>query len=361
LIALIAARTFLVFLLIALDFPPTPDHNGWFFHHGGDEYLYFTLAKSLVDLRPVQSMYPLGFPMILAPLIYLFKATVPNDILIPSVVINALIMFNLSIILVALIAEKLTRNKLISLLSATLWTFFPYLSLLMINRYEFIHLMCVQELSDPPSMFFSVLATYIFLLSRERNGRLLAVLAGAMIGFASLIRISNLLLVAVFIFMLIYEKRFKNLAYVAVTAFLVFSPQLIYNSLFFGSPLAFGYQYYLEPGLIETGGHLVFSLAYFPSFFARTIIQTPLVFLSALLGSILLYTYAKRKIETIMLLCWQLSYQVFYSFYWYSEWTMWRFIMPAIPALCVLASSFVLIFDERKVQSIMRILKLRHP
>lgn len=342
-------------LLITYDLPPTPSHNGWYFHHGGDQTAYFDLAKSLVELNPIPTVKPLGFPLLLTPFIYFFGANEPNDILVPTIILHAFIMFNLSIILVALIAERLTKNKLISLSSATLWTFFPYLSLLMVNRHEFIHLMCVQELSWPPSMFFSVLAVYLFLLSREKEGKLYPILTGAVIGLASLIRIANLLFAAMFILILLYEKRFKTSAYTAITAFLLFAPQLAYNFYFFGSPLCFGYQYYSALGLAKVR----FSLASFPRVFITTIAQAPLIFLSALLGSILLYTYAKRKEETIFLLAWQMPYMIFYCFYFASQWVMWRFIMPTIPALCILASSSLLIVDKKKVRFVIKELKSR--
>lgn len=359
LIALIATRTFMLVLLIILDLPPTPSHDGWYFHHGGDEDSYFALAKSLVQFNPVRSVKTLGFPLMLTPFIYLFGANGPNDILVPVVILHAFIMFNLSIILVALIAEKLTKNKLISLSSAALWTLFPYF-LLMINRYEFVHLMCVQELSEPPSMFFSVLAIYLFSLSREKGGKLYPILTGAVIGLASLIRLPNILFAASFILMLLYEKKFKTSVYIFITALLLFTPQLIYNFYFFGSPFCFGYSYYFAHGLEETYGYPVFSLAYFPPLFITTIAQAPLIFLSASLGAILLYTYAKRKEETIFLLAWQLPYLIFYCFYFASQWVMWRFIMPSIPALCILASSSLLIVDKEKVQFLLEKLSFLH-
>ena len=117
----------MVFLLMQ-DVPHTGvTMDGWWFKHGGDERVYFDLAKSISRLNPQKSIATLGFPLFLAPFIYFTGATQVEDILKPVFIVHAFLLFSLSIVLTALIAKKIFQNRIIGSICAGIFTFHPYI------------------------------------------------------------------------------------------------------------------------------------------------------------------------------------------------------------------------------------------
>lgn len=148
---------------------------------GGDEEEYFKQAIGLAEFQKVDNAcYALGFPLLLVPFIWIWQANTLRQILVPVMIFHSWILFGLSIILIALIAERLTKDRKIAIFSAGLWTFFPYFILILVSisgRIEIggiwmAHYMWTQVLSDPPSTFLIILSIYIYILfaSRRRSG-----------------------------------------------------------------------------------------------------------------------------------------------------------------------------------------------
>src|ERR1041385_3490311 len=88
----------LVVALFFFDIIHDPNHQPgrFIFHHGGDENDYFALARSLLTGTPIDSKYPLGYPLLLIPWIIAFRATIPSDVIQPVALFSALVMFPLA-------------------------------------------------------------------------------------------------------------------------------------------------------------------------------------------------------------------------------------------------------------------------
>jgi len=258
LILLILIRTVMV-LLSMQDIPHSGvKEGGWWFEPGGDEIQYFALAKPISQLNLVSSRVTLGYPLFLAPFIYLTNAQDIKDILKPIFIIQAFILFSLSIILVALIAKQLFQNLRIATLGAGIFTFFPYIFYIIFHHLgpyypemglyrgemAFISLNWLQVLSDPLSAFLVFLCFFLFFreLEREKPRPSFLILLGILSGFSALVRIGNILLPAVITFVCLLKKKFKEAITISSFSFLTFLPQLIYNQKFFGHFLKFGYE-----------------------------------------------------------------------------------------------------------------------
>ena len=121
--ALVVLRILMVAGFVA-DIPPI-QHTGWQFHcGGGDQILYFNMAQSFAALSPIKEKYPVGFPLLLTPLVLFFKPAVWQDLVMPVVMFHTMLAL-ISIYLVGYITKALTKSTSLSILSALLWTFFP--------------------------------------------------------------------------------------------------------------------------------------------------------------------------------------------------------------------------------------------
>lgn len=101
-------------------------------------------------------------------------------------------------------------------------------------------------MSDNLSAFLVFLCFFLFFLEFKKQkprGNYL-ILLGILAGFSALVRVGNALVVPIFSLGFFLEKRIKEGFLVGAFFFFTFLPQLIYNFLFFGSPLRFGYEVY---------------------------------------------------------------------------------------------------------------------
>ena len=161
-----------------------------------------------------------------------------------------------------------------------------------------------------------------------------------------MIRVSNavIILAAAFVIFL-YElsKKYKKLFFYGLFAVLGFLPQFIYNFVFFGSPISFGYQkeYYtswVAAGAVRRGMwgvenffHLItkaidYSFLAVPAFF--------MIFAVILLGFIYIRKINKRS--ALIAVLWFILPVLFYIFFETGQTTM-RYYIPAIPPFVILS------------------------
>lgn len=332
---LILIRTIMVFALIN-GVPETPWHHGWYLYHGGDQIEYFRLAYSIALFNPVSSQYPMGLPLLLVPLIYLFNATTFQDILAPGVILHSVVLFNLSIILVALITKTLFKNKLIAIISAILWTILPYLvylTLIIIN----------PIMADPPSVFFILLSVYLYLLSKKKK-EAYPIMTGISVGFSMLIRLTNMIMPIFFVFAYIYHKKYKYALYFAIATLLVFSPQLIYNYYFYNMSPTFGYGQTQIISFNDSSTSSIIKIEFFYKFLNQILKDKYLPLLAIGLFFLILSfisSYKKNLKSTIFLSLWILTYTIFYSFSAFGFLDPIRYLMPIYPAVIILISSLI--------------------
>lgn len=355
------------------DIPPTGvTMDGWWFPHGGDEREYFNLAKSITELDLIQEKQTLGYPLFLAPFVYLADAKTIKDIVQPLFIVQAIILFALSIILVSLIAERIFQSRIIGVISGGIFTLFPYLFYLLLyclgsiypqftaysllqGPIEFISINWFLMIADPLSAFLIFLCFYLFLkeLDKEKPRRSLLILLGILSGFSVLVRIANILIVAIFALAWLLRKRIKEMFLAVIVPFLILLPQFIYNQKFFGSPITFGYQTYGDYsnifGLFSFQRWLeLYETIYFKSPILIYLLPFLIIFLA--LGA--RYLMKINKIMAAVLIFWLLSFFIFYISYAYvgeGGYLALRFFIPIIPPFIFLSiASFLHIFQWLK-------------
>lgn len=356
------------------DIPPTGVKlGGWWFNHGGDEQEYFSLAKSIADLDLIQGRQTLGYPLFLAPFIYFTGADNMKDIAKPLFIIQAFILFSLSIILVSLIAEKIFQSRIIGVISGGIFTFFPYLFYFFLyclgciyprfeaysliqGPIEFISMNWLLLITDSLSAFLVYFCFYLFLKESDKeNPKVsLLILLGILSGFAALVRIANILIIGIFALVWLLRKRIKEFFLVVAVPFFILLPQFIYNQTFFGSPLTFGHRVYSGYSNIFALFSFyrwfgIFEAVYFKAPILIYILPFLVIFLS--LG---VWRFMKiNKIIAIVLLWWFFSFFVFYAAYasypGEEGYVAFRLFIPIIPPfIFLILASFLHIFKRLK-------------
>ena len=207
-------------IALLYGFPQKGNYQGGYFYLG-DEDEYFRLAFSLSRFNPVDSYRTLGFPILLLPFIWLSQAKSHSQLFLPVAIFHACILAPISIVLIALIAKKLTQDIKAALISSALWTFFPYLV------YLFVHTstsfckdvpaqrmtcqMWLQALSDPPSTFLVLMAIYAFIISLGRKNIIYPFFTGLSFALAILVRPGNIGLATLFLSFYLFKRRLKHL------------------------------------------------------------------------------------------------------------------------------------------------------
>lgn len=323
-----------------------PGHVLWF-HQGGDTWGYYAQMEALATGVFQPNKYPLGFPLLTLPLYTLLQPTHHNQLVEPVSAFWGVLMFPLGQLTLAYLADKLTGRRTIALLTVWLWTGLALLSwavLAVIWNSEMaeiisVHLPWVQMLSDGPATLFTLLAVLVYWLARSHDFALRWVLLlGAILGILMLIRLTGALTVGTIGLLLLLERRWRPALLVGVVTMLVFSPQMIYNTVFFGSPLTSGYSV-----LDELPPQGLFSPVYLGQALNAVWTRLGIWTVAALAGGVLLLgwllrcTYRRMPLLAGLIILWIVPYLLLYSLYYYS-WVggFLRFLMPIYPAFCLL-------------------------
>ncbi|MBA7702252.1 hypothetical protein ES703_111012 [subsurface metagenome] len=367
LISLVLIRITMVLFLMQ-DIPHTGvELGGWRFYPDGDEGTYFNFAKPMSQFRLVEGrQMPMGFPLFLAPFIYFTKAETIEDVLKPIVIVHAFLLFSLSIVLIGLMAKRVFRSKIIGSICAGIFTFHPYIFYLFFRHLGpyypeaelfrgevgFLGLNWLYISSDPLSAFLVYLCFFLFFIGLVKNNPKysLLMLVGILSGFSVMVRISNILIVGIFILGWLLRKRIKEAVLIGGFSFFTILPQLIYNYIFFGSPLKTGYQVYLShyPNVFS-----MFSLARWPIIFEKAnfyipgfIFLLPFFIILLILGT--RYLLKKDKIIGLIIVFWFFAYFLFYGS-WIEAGIQPRFFIPAVPPLIfITVAAFLWIFSKIK-------------
>ncbi|MFH1048242.1 MAG: hypothetical protein V1732_01110, partial [Patescibacteria group bacterium] len=216
-----------------------------------DEVNYFNLGQSFVKLSPIANVANIGYPLFLAPIIYLTGATDIIGITRSVFVIQAFLFFSLAIVLVALISLEILKKKKLAIFSAFIFTICPFIlfGILKLANFPraipvFHYQMWISIAADYLSAILVYSGFYLFIKKFNRNnlGFIGVVLIGALISAAALVRVANILYLPLIFLILIWLKKYKESFVFGLASFLIYLPQWIYNFHFFGSPLVYGYR-----------------------------------------------------------------------------------------------------------------------
>ena len=367
-IGLIAIRFLLVFLLMN-NVPFTDMQSGGFRPNFGgsywpDEVHYFELAQSFAKFTPVANVANIGYPLFLAPIVYLTGAAGPEDIAKIVFVIQAFLFFSLAITLTAVIGLEIFKNRKLAIGAAVLFTAYPYLffGILQLANFSravpaFHYQMWINIGADYLSAVLLYLGFYIF-IKKYNSGNIslfFASLVGAIIAASALARVANILYWPLIFIILFYLKKYRESIGFGAVSFAVYLPQWIYNLYFFGSQLTYGYR------IKELSGHGLgtkiigdwFSFGNAAIFFKQIWLNLPaLIWILPILVFILILgfkvLFLKNKVSALVLGFGALLNIGFYVFFVDAQ-SQLRYFIPAIPPLIVLfISGIIKIYGFRK-------------
>ncbi|MCA9911779.1 MAG: hypothetical protein KC496_00455, partial [Anaerolineae bacterium] len=204
-----------------------------------------------------------------------------------------------------------------------------------------IHMTWAQMLSDGPTAFFTLLAAWWYIRTRQGAYRARdVILLGVLLGFIGMLRFTGLLIAFVIGGLFLLEKQWTKLVLLVAVSLLAFAPQMLYNLHFFGSPLTTGYT-----ALDRLPPDGLFSLTYLLDALAKIWERLGLltVILAILgMGGMGAVLWRLRWVPGLLVGGWLLSYLALYSLYYYS-WTgaLMRFLIPALPAAVVLIAALI--------------------
>ncbi len=379
LIILIVIRCLLV-LLLMFDIPSVGFVNHFPRTFGGDEPGYFNVAKNLAEFRAKDQpgFGTIGAAIVYVPYIWIWQPKNLFDIYNPVFIVQAFILYSISIILVVYICKKILKSNLLGILSGVIYVFYPYvLYFLNLGPYKhnytaFLDTMWARPvLSDAPSAFFTYLCVAFFLWgidSRHKNK--ISSLAGAVGGFAALVRITNIFVCAAVGIVYLIQKRFREFFLFLTFSLLVFSAQLLFNYVNYDK---FFYISKLDENIIKLneqrraaappGRISVISLSPINYLYFLTVLDKYIPFLDLVLVLVIMATvltfwnfYKKDKISAIFIFVWILFYLIFYGAFAPAARNA-RYWLPIIPAVIVMFIIFVEMFwsNIRQVKKIVKI------
>ena len=252
--------------------------------------------------------YPVGFPMEICAAAWIL----PLATAVPTVML-------LQLVLGVLFTRRLAR--VLGLPDGWAWMAGGVVGLSPVYLFQ-----ALQPLSDGPALVWVTAAVAFAWTSRTRPWH--AVLAGLATALAVLIRPSNIL--CVFPVLVCLAGAWPQLALWILAGLPGAAWQMWYNHKLYGSPLVTGYG--------ELNG------AFAPLFVPLTL-RSYLRWLPALFTPVIWLAFFGPFLRSIplrarlVLATWVAAFMVFYAFYWctYDNWYNMRFVLPAAPAIVILA------------------------
>ena len=114
--------------LLIVGFPQLESHDGWYFHHGGDQNYYFDFG--LVLSQGTYEQYfsvNLGLPAIMAIIIRLFGSSTFSDLLPHIVLLHGFLFGGLSVIVLGKLTARLLHSEDSGYIAAFMWAIMPWL------------------------------------------------------------------------------------------------------------------------------------------------------------------------------------------------------------------------------------------
>ncbi|MDO8574882.1 MAG: hypothetical protein Q7R61_01250 [bacterium] len=328
-----------------------------------DEVNYFNLAQSLTKFSPVTNVANVGYPLFLAPIVYLTGANSPIDIVKIVFIIQAFLFFSLAIILTGLVSFEIFKNRKLSLVAAAMFTVYPYIlfAILKLANFPraipaFHYQMWINIGADYLSAILVYFGFYLF-IKRYNTGNINLVFAsaiGVIIAAAALVRVANILYLPLIFLILIWIKKYRASIGFGVAAFLVYLPQWVYNFYFFGSPLTYGYRI---PSIgFDSGSEIIGDWLSFENlsiFFEKIWLNLPiLVFILPIMILIVAAgfwrVFIREKIIGFTLAFWIILDVGFYMFFIAAA-SQLRYFIPSIAPLIILFIAGVIkIYEFRR-------------
>lgn len=320
----------------------------WLLLGHSDQIFYHELAESLAAFAPTPGKFPLGYPLMLALAIIVFRSTPWPELVLLIIIFQAFVLYGISIFLLGNIAQRVLARRLLAWLSVMFWVLMPLILYGVITLAHSsslagswaAHLLWVQILTEPLTTFLNLLLVWLWFRAADERRLPIILLAGICSGFLWMVRL-NAVLLPLWLGLLTLRKRWwLGAGAFAVTTILAYTPQLVFNAHFFGHPLMPGYVFY-KPGIDR------FGLEHLQQFLAMMWGRAPVVFLVGLMLLIPLIVLGLSwlgrhdKTGSAVVGGWALSYLLLYSFFISAAQGAYvRLLVPAAPALAILGVGF---------------------
>jgi len=354
---LIVLRIFSLLLIPHLPHLERYKYNNYFSAlNSGDDLGYHLMAKMIYKSEFDGYVRTLGFPLMITPFIFVFGGDF-FDIFLPVVLFHSVILFSLSIIMIVLATFSIFRKIIPAIASGFLFIVFPFVFYIFRsygpqfktgawNDLNFFDMHWLAAMSDQPAAFFALLILFLLIVNIKKEFSLFFCgLLGFLAGFSTMIRISNVMIAfsaGLIIFLCQKIKKYKKLFFYGLFACLGFLPQFVYNIIFFGSPISFGYWGEKNNMLNWNNGadSMIWDFSNFFHIIARAIDYSWLiipVFLSILSVVVLGLLYIRKfnKPSATAVVLWFLLPVLFYMFFETGQTTI-RYYLSAVPPFVIL-------------------------
>lgn len=360
-------------LLFLLNVLPLSLRDGWYLHHGGDQELMLSLARSLLAGVPEESVVGLGQALVMVPWVALLHPYNYVEMVAPLVVLNGFLFGGLSVLLVGGLAHAVSHDGRAAWLSAAVWAVFPLLTYfaffwhtesVMLRSVNVPKLAWLNGLSDGPATFFLLAALLLLARQHAARGAGFWSLAGvgAALGLAVTFRIHTAPIAAFLFLHVLLAHGWQALLAVSGAALLVYLPQAWYNLTVFGIPFTSGYVSY---GALALWGRIsnrpledwLTSLPYRPANALDLLVYLldrrpwlwPVLALGLAVGVCMALAMWRRRgwrVASLLVLA-PLVYLAPMVMAYNFRADMIRFLMPVVPVAIVALVDFLLGVEER--------------
>ncbi len=341
----------LVMFLAVYNIPDIGTVKGsWWFGGGVDGLDYFHNAKLLT--RGLFGNFPLGFPLMMAPLVGIFHPQDLEHFATVMVFLHSVIFYFLITLIVFFLAKRFLKQNWKAVAIAAFFNIYPYFfyyfirffgahsAILQIdNNVIFTWFMFLGVFSEPLSTLLMLGSLLMILKLAEKKQEKMAYFffLGFIVSWAVITRIQNIVLLPFYGFVLAVLRRFKAAAYFTLGAvpFLIF--QAYANWVVNHSVFKIGYELHYGPdqSIAFIGVHYIFRIIRYP------LENCPLFFIPMILGLFtmvlgMIILIKKNRQEGILLSGYLLVNTIFILFL---EPTLRnpRYFLPVIPVVFILA------------------------
>lgn len=305
--------------------------QGFFLYQWDDQQAYFALGEALSRFTLIETAFTLGFPVFLAPFIRIFQAQEYIELVLPFSLFNAFVLGTVNIYLLFLIAETITKNRMMARVAALLYAAYPFLPFLIASDRNAGLRMPISigdmigwnMTSDHFGTVFLLLGIWLFWRAIDRQTSLFW--PGLVVGYIGLVRMANLMIFLPLCYVAWQKQRtIRDQVVFLCGIFFMNTPQLAYNWYFFGSPLTTGYQ---------ALGHLpYFWMAEPVAQQISTIVTDHFLLIAVFLFALIMRPNA---LTGVFVISWAGLFAGYYAGYeqFYND--PIRFLVPMVPALCI--------------------------
>ncbi len=335
----------------------------------GDEEKYFNMAKMIYSFSFKETVSMLGFPLMIVPFMFVFGQS-SSDIFFPLIIFNGIFLFSLTLILLVWSCFLIFKKTAPAVLSGVLFLLFPFIfyvfrgygpqfPTMAWNDINFLNINWLAAMADEPATLFALLVLFLLLVAgRKKFGMFFYSIVGFLAGFSTMVRVTNVVIAAaagLVIFLCEADKKYRKLFFYGLSAFLGFLPQFLCNTVFFGSPISFGYQvqYHRIGWLfgVEPDKNFPWNFGYFFHLFSRAVdyswLTIPvflIIFTLMILG--ILRILKINKCHALIAGLWFFLPVFIYMFFSTGQ-TAMRYYMLAVPAFIILSVAAISWIGEK--------------